>query len=63
MKCFDLTQSKRQPNLNRCMMKRKFGDFLRSSTTLYKHLYQAELQNLGISTYLYTEMLIRPVYG
>ena len=44
-------------------MRRKFGDFLRSSTTRYKHLYQAELQNLGISTYLYTEMLIRPVYA
>ena len=43
-------------------MKRKFGDFLRISTTLYQHLFQIELQNLGISTYLYTELLIRPVY-
>ena len=25
-------------------------------------MYQVELQNLGISTNLYTEMLIRPVY-
>ena len=48
-------------DLNRALMKRKFGDIFWNSTTLNWNAYQEDRQNLRMSTYRLPEIPIRLV--
>ena len=45
-------------DLNRALMKRKFGDIFWNSTTLNSYVYQEDQQNLRTSTHRLPEILI-----